>query len=50
MSGNKDKETYQRLINVKKSQEDHIKQKRMEILQDDKERGPKKEKPYQNWR
>ena len=29
-----------------KSQEDHIKQKRMEILQDDKERGPKKEKPY----
>ena len=50
LSGNTDKDTYQKLINVKKSQDDHLKQKREQMLHDDKERGPKKEKPYKDWR
>ena len=50
LSGNKDKDTYQKLINVKKTQEEHIKQKREQMLHDENERGPKKEKPYKNWR
>ena len=50
LSGNKDKDTYQRLVNVKKSHEDYLKQRRIELLHDEKERGPVKEKPYKSWK
>jgi len=36
LSGNKDTDTYQKLINVKKNHEEYIKQKKMEMFHDDK--------------
>ena len=50
LSGNKDESTYNKLVNVKKMHETQQKLKKEEMLHDDRERGPKKEKPYKNWR
>jgi hypothetical protein len=50
LSGKKDQFIYQKLAECKKQNEEAIKNKRLVMLQDDKERGPVKEKPYKNWR
>lgn len=50
LSGNKDQSTYNRLISVKKMNEEHLKAKKQTMLHDDRQRGPKKEKPYKSWK
>lgn len=50
MTGKKDEFIYNKLINCKNESEEYIRNKRLELLHDDKERGPKKERPYKNWR
>lgn len=50
LSGKKDENIYQKLADCKKQSEELIRNKRLTMLHDDKERGPKVEKPYKNWR
>jgi hypothetical protein len=50
LTGKKDEFIYNKLINCKNESEEYIKSKRLASLHDDKERGPKKERPYKNWR
>jgi hypothetical protein len=50
ISGNKDNDIHQRLINVKKSHEESIRQKKIELLHDNRERDTVADKLYKNWR
>jgi hypothetical protein len=50
LTGKKDEFIYSKLINCKNDSEEYIRNKRLGLLHDDKERGPKKERAYKNWR
>ena len=41
---------YSKLADCKRQSEELIRNKKLTMLHDDKERGPKGEKPYKNWR
>ena len=50
LTGKKDQFIYQKLADCKRQSEEAIRNKKLTMLHDDKERVNKKEKPYTNWR
>jgi len=50
LSGKKDEFIYSKLVNCKNESDEYIRNKKLTLLHDEKERGPQKEKAYKNWR